>query len=423
MKNKFSWTTIILLLAVLIFALNRVPTIKEDPQFLPVVFKHTPSPPPLSSEDHSKDDEEPYIVESIYGEIEIEEEVLMDLINSKAMQRLKGIHQYGVLSYMERTEDFSRYDHSLGVLHLLRRQGRPLHEQIAGLLYNVSHTAFSHLGDFFFAQKDSDISYQDSIHGWYLEKSDICEILKNHGITIPQVLYKNPKFHSLKQKQPYVSADRFDYNLQGAYRRGFLTKKEMMKIFYDLKFDGKYWSLSDVHLAEKLATFSLHMTEFSWNSIENYLGNKWLSEAISEAISLQELPLSAVSFGGDKRIWEALQASRNPLIRDRMMRIQNVYKFFSVSSEEQANLHIPMEFEGINPALRTENGLRPLSKLRKSFASNYLHIRSLAKRGWNVIASLQNSEENNNHNLTTLSAEISDESKMAMGLTTESQAQ
>lgn len=405
-----------MLLAVLFFALNRVPTIREDPQFIPVVFKNTPSPPPLSSEDHSMENEEPYIIETIYGEIEVEEEVLMDLINSKAMQRLKEVHQYGVLSYMGPTEEFSRYDHSLGVFHLLRKHKRPLQEQIAGLLHNVSHTAFSHLGDFFFAQKASGESYQDSIHGWYLEKSDICEILKNHNITIPQILYNNPKFCALKQKLPYVSADRIDYNLQGAFRRGFLTKKEMMTIFHDLKFDGKYWSLSNVHLAEKLATFSLHMTEFSWSSVENYLGNKWLSEAISQAIELQELPLSAVNFGGDEKIWETLQSSHNPLIKDRMERIQNVYKYFSISNKEEANLHIPIAFQGINPALRTRDGLRPLSKLRKSFAGNYLHIRSLSKRGWDIIASLQDSEENNDHNLTTYFPEITDGANMAMGL-------
>src|SRR3989344_5458970 len=97
----------------------------------------------------------------LYGRYKITEAVLIDLINSKALQRLKGIHQAGAWNlHYSFKKSFTRYDHSLGVMLLLRKFGASIEEQIHGLLHDISHTAFSHVADFVFNKQTSQ-TYQD----------------------------------------------------------------------------------------------------------------------------------------------------------------------------------------------------------------------------------------------------------------------
>ena len=48
-------------------------------------------------------------IETFYGEVEVEEPVLIELIHSPAVQRLKSIHQYGVAYYTTHHEEYNRF--------------------------------------------------------------------------------------------------------------------------------------------------------------------------------------------------------------------------------------------------------------------------------------------------------------------------
>lgn len=74
------------------------------------------------------------IVDKIYGEFEIDE-VLAALIESNAMQRLKGVHQGGASFLVHENWNVTRYEHSVGVMLLIRQLGGSVEEQIAGLLH------------------------------------------------------------------------------------------------------------------------------------------------------------------------------------------------------------------------------------------------------------------------------------------------
>src|SRR5690554_3955482 len=79
-------------------------------------------------------------LKTLYGDITITEPVLIELLQDPAMQRLKEIRQYGSNYYTIKKQDYNRFDHSVGVFALLRIYGASLHEPIAGLLHDVSHT-------------------------------------------------------------------------------------------------------------------------------------------------------------------------------------------------------------------------------------------------------------------------------------------
>src|SRR5690242_7788429 len=93
----------------------------------------------------------PVELQTIYGTFEIQEPVIIDLLESQAMQRLKKINQHGINDVVNPEYAFSRYDHSVGVFILTRMFGGSLEEQVAALLHDVSHTVFSHVGDLIFS--------------------------------------------------------------------------------------------------------------------------------------------------------------------------------------------------------------------------------------------------------------------------------
>jgi len=151
------------------------------------------------------------INDAVYGRVEITEPVLIDLINSKPIQRLKGIMQAGISAYLLPKRDATRYDHSLGVMILLKKFGAPLEEQIAGLLHDIPHTAFSHVVDHVFANEAHD--FHERFHEKILMESEIPEILTKYGYKAEDYLHEE-NFPLLERSMPDLCADRIDYALR-----------------------------------------------------------------------------------------------------------------------------------------------------------------------------------------------------------------
>src|ERR1700678_3028959 len=80
----------------------------------------------------------------VYGRMTVEDAGILDLIGCPTFQRLKGVRQAGPSSLAFPFKDVTRFEHSLGVFVLLRRLRASRREQVAGLLHDISHTAFSH---------------------------------------------------------------------------------------------------------------------------------------------------------------------------------------------------------------------------------------------------------------------------------------
>jgi len=74
------------------------------------------------------------IKDRVYGKIDINEPVLLTLLKSKPLIRLQGINQAGASQYAIPNKIVSRYEHSVGVMLLLKILGASTEEQIAGLL-------------------------------------------------------------------------------------------------------------------------------------------------------------------------------------------------------------------------------------------------------------------------------------------------
>lgn len=152
------------------------------------------------------------IVDRIYGKVVVDSTAIVELIKSKPVQILKGIAQFGIPDKFYHLPSYSRYEHSVGVMLLLKKLGASEEEQIAGLLHDVSHTAFSHVIDWVIGDGKTE-DYQDEQHERYVTRSDIPTILKKHGYSFERIVDYH-HFGLLEQDLPNLCADRVDYSLR-----------------------------------------------------------------------------------------------------------------------------------------------------------------------------------------------------------------
>jgi len=151
--------------------------------------------------------------DKIYGNFETTSPVIVELINAGLFQRLKGISQTGIPDDYYHLKGCSRYDHSVGVFILLNRFGASEEEQVAGLLHDVSHTAFSHVIDWIVNDPLNKEDFQDKRHLSVLQKEEISNILKKYGYS-PEAIADYHRFGLLEQDIPDLCADRIDYSLR-----------------------------------------------------------------------------------------------------------------------------------------------------------------------------------------------------------------
>ncbi len=101
----------------------------------------------------------------LYGDINIDDEVIEMLIRTKEMQRLRGIKQLGLTYMIFPGAEHSRYTHSIGVYYLAtqivevleKKSGMKFDERekkglfAACLLHDLGHGPYSHASEYFFA--------------------------------------------------------------------------------------------------------------------------------------------------------------------------------------------------------------------------------------------------------------------------------
>ncbi len=325
------------------------------------------------------------IIDTFYGPIEVEEAVLLDLIKSPAVQRLKSIHQYGISYYTVYREEFNRFDHTMGVFALLRLHQASLAEQISAVLHDVSHTVFSHVGDWVFGREYQEIDYQTSIHKIYLAVSGVEEILNKHGYSVEQVLLKGKEFVMLEQPLPNPCADRIDYNIQGAYYQHFLTKQETLELFNDFYFANGKWIATRKDLLLKLARFSLFMTENCWGGAENYATSRWLADSMLRAVKINLISWKELHFGIDQDVWDKLQSAQDLLIRKRMQMIQQPKDYYRLVNPSEATTFVKFRFRGIDPWIAHKGEVVRLTSVDKELAQEFQSLKEQAMQGWPMI--------------------------------------
>jgi len=324
----------------------------------------------------------PLTLDTIYGEFEITEPVLIDLIYSHGMQRLKLIRQYGPFHYIDRSQNYTRYTHSIGVLVLLRKYGAGIEEQIAGLLHDVSHTAFSHTGDWVFGDGDGVSSYQDDIHLWYLSQIGIDRILAHYHYELEVADHKNPAYQLLEQPYPELCIDRIEYNLQGALLEGYIDHAQLIHILNALTYREGTWFFTDLSAAQLFAQCMIQLNENLWLSPWNLLMNHIVAGIVHKGAQCGVITYDDMHFSVDDSLWYQLNTINDELVAHAFNAFFTITDVYELTDQTDYNLHVSGKFRLADPWVLMDGQLQRLSILDTNFYAEYQRIKQIAQHGW-----------------------------------------
>jgi hypothetical protein len=226
----------------------------------------------------------------VYEEFEITEPIILELIQSAPLQRLKDIDTAGYRPLRVKPKmkigkhDNSRFAHSVGVYLLLRKYDAPLAEQIAGLIHDVSHSAFSHCIDYILdvgSEKEHD--HQDNIFEDFVKKTNIPQILKHYKLDLNFIL--DDSHFPLKEKNlPDLCADRIDYSLRTAVIFGEIDDDGKKYLLDNLTVRSKKWVFRNFESANRFAELFLRLNMFYYAGIRSAIMFRTVGDCLRYAL-------------------------------------------------------------------------------------------------------------------------------------------
>jgi len=311
------------------------------------------------------------ISDRIHGTFDIKEQVLVDLINSRAVQRLGGIAQYGPPDRYYPFKGFSRLEHALGTMLLLRKVGASLETQIAGLLHDISIYAFSHLAEWVFGdQKNEQLSESNPE---FVERTDIPRILKRKGISLERVI--DPKKHPLLElEKPEVCADRVDYSLrdQMAMPRYITMSLEGLKVH-----EGRLVFSSKI-AAKVFGLNFINCQQYHWGHPKTNI--VWYLFAKAMALGLEDGTIIREDFlQTDAYVLERLDASTNPEVSRLLGALPHSFRYELIENGPE---RIDKKFRYVDPKYIGGDGkIHVLSETDTSYKAELEQQRKTNEKG------------------------------------------
>jgi uncharacterized protein len=256
----------------------------------------------------------------VYGEVKLEDPGALALIDCPTFRRLQGIRQAGPSALAFPFKTVTRFEHSLGVYILLGRLGADRREQVAGLLHDISHTAFSHAVDFVFTSQEQD--HHEHLKPVMLDRPDLARALAGLGYT-PGEFYDDAIYPLLEQPIPWLCADRLDYFLRDGLACGVVTSDFVHRVLGSLAVVDKRIVLRDVEVARDAAALFAIMNRDWWASpTEAFIYNEF-ADALREGLRLDVLERDDL-MTEDLLVLAKLDASRSRKIVRKLSTIRHL---------------------------------------------------------------------------------------------------
>lgn len=319
----------------------------------------------------------------IYGRFKITEPILIDLIKSPALQRLKEINQNGPFYLMKspakpQTKPFSRYEHSIGVMLLLRKFDASIEEQIHGLLHDISHTAFSHVADFVFGSKTSH-TYQDSKTIKAYETQGVNKILIKYSFD-PKYIVDEKNFTLAERDLPALCADRIDYTLQDPLGRN-ISKANPKSILKSLTTKDKQFVFKDKKGAEEFSFLSLALNKNLWCSPLEVALYEIMADILTIALNKKIITKKDL-FTTDKLVMKKLILSGDKDILNKLKIIKNLE--VKEVPKEKADIISRSKIRSVDPPVIQGNRLVKLTSICKAYKDQKNTWTNKAKKGFNI---------------------------------------
>lgn len=301
------------------------------------------------------------VIDRVYGKNEIKDEVIIKIIKTKAMQRLKKINQAGSSQYVIPGRNVSRFEHSLGVFLLLKKLNASVEERIAGLIHDISHTAFSHVIDFVFSSKEQD--FHEKFYKKIVLNSNIPSILSEYGIEIDKLLDLS-KFSLLEKPLPNLCADRLDYFLRDMVMCEPHSLEKIDVFLNHLVVYDDEIVINNKNIARDMSISYLKTNEKIWANPFEVALFKILGDAIKIALDKNIITLSDL-FTTDNEVYEKLKNSDDEDIVEKLSWLSS--KTTVTQNEEDYDFYVKPKVRYIDPKVLLNGKLLRLSKIDREY--------------------------------------------------------
>lgn len=346
------------------------------------------------------------INDPVFGFITLPSELLYDLLQHPLVHRLTRIKQLGLTSYVYPGTQHTRFQHSLGALHLmteaiktLQNKGNNISEQEADavyaaiLLHDLGHGPFSHtLEDFFFTKH----SHEEV--GWALIEQLNNDFNGRLDLTLQILRNTYPKTYLHELVSGQLDMDRLDYLRRDSFFSGVTEGNigsariiKMLNIKNDkLVVEAKgiysienflmsrrlmYWQVY-LHKTAYAAEIMLHKTMLRARYVAQHDPTLFGSESLhyflqQGATTLSTEALEHFTALDDSDIWVALKAwSKHP---DKVLSLlsngivnRNIFKV-EISNQEFATNYLQEQSQALCQALN-------LSEQEVDFLTSYKKV-------------------------------------------------
>jgi hypothetical protein len=320
-------------------------------------------------------------ITTFFGTFDVQDPVILELIQTDAMQRLKRVEQYGVGAFVTDAYSFTRYDHSLGVFLLCRKFGATLQEQVAALLHDVSHTAFSHTGDIVFDHEGED-AYQDAIHEWYIKQTDLYPVLQQYGMEDVVTDESKDQFTILEQDLPDLCADRLEYNLDVGLREQLITCEEALYILLHIKYVDGRWYFDDQSAARQFGLLTISLTRNLWGSVWNGFVNSHAGQMLKYALDKEILTVDDMHFGFDDEIWQRLHAVNDAVLNAYLKQLKEYDQAYRLATDASYDYYYKPKCRAVDPWVISEGTFTRLSEIDDLYNRAYQDLKDYCKDGW-----------------------------------------
>jgi uncharacterized protein len=291
----------------------------------------------------------------VYGSVAIEEPAILGLIGCPTFQRLKGVRQAGPSALAFPFKNVTRFEHCLGVFILLRRLNADRREQVAGLLHDISHTAFSHAVDFIVSSREQD--HHEQLKPLMLDRPDIVAALARLGFT-PAEFYDDSIYPLLEQPLPWLCADRLDYFLRDGMACGVVSREAADRILQHLAVAESRIIMTEVDVArEAVRLYDVMNREWWASQTEAFIYNEF-ADALREAMNRGILHSDDL-MTEDDLVLAKLDAAGLPLIA---RKLESIRQFRPESINGYAPRVVP-EARWLDPPVRNGQAVERLSIL------------------------------------------------------------
>lgn len=250
---------------------------------------------------------------NIWGQNEVNDSILISLLTSDAVKRLKQVMQAGANFLINPNRNVTRYEHSEGVMLLIKRLGGSWEEQAAGLLHDISHTAFSHTIDMLMNNKND--NYHETVKEKVVTHFGISEYFLNTPYQLDRILDEK-NFLILDQPQPNLCADRIDYAVRDMKKLGYITQAEIEEFLDTLTVINGRIMVTDIESAEWFCIqFHRLVKNIFMDPTENYYSYLF-TRILNYALEICCISMDDLLFGTDSGVLESLYKCDDSKLKD-----------------------------------------------------------------------------------------------------------